>query len=147
MIINKSLFLILLILTTSTTVLARDDIGDYSIADALSLEQAKEKLGDEIKFSFGTQPHSKILKNFGEKGTNKKTNAFGKTDEEACQWAFLSAMVSLKDRAVKEGGNAVVNIKSNYKNHETSSNETFQCGAGSIIAGVALKGKIVTLEN
>ncbi len=145
--INKNLFLMLLVMSISTTVLARDDVGDYSIADTLGLEQAKEKLGDEVKFYFGTQPHGKILKNFGEKGTNKKTNAFGKTDEEACQWAFLSAMMSLKDRAVREGGNAIVSIKSNYKNRETTSNETFQCGAGSIIAGVALKGKIVTIGN
>ncbi len=146
--INKNLFLMLLIMiTSSTTVFARDDVGDYSIAEALSLEQAKEKLGNEVKFFFGTQPHGKILKNFGEKGTNKKTNAFTKTDEEACQWAFLSAMVSLKDRALREGGNAVVEIKSNYKSHESISNDTFQCGAGAIIAGVALKGKIVTLGN
>ncbi|MDE1308731.1 hypothetical protein L9W77_17725 [Vibrio aestuarianus] len=77
----------------------------------------------------------------------KKTNAFNKTDEEACNWVFLSAMIALKDRAIKEGGNAVVNIKSNYKNNLTSSNDTFQCGAGAVMAGVALSGEVVKLKK
>lgn len=76
----------------------------------------------------------------------KKTNAFNKTDEEACNWVFLSAMIALKERAIKEGGNAVVDIKSNYKNNLTSSSDTFQCGAGTMIAGVALTGKVVKLK-
>jgi uncharacterized protein YbjQ (UPF0145 family) len=54
-------------------------------------------------------------------------------------------MLALKDRAVKEGGNAVINIKSNYKNNLTSNKETFQCGAGAVIAGVALTGEVVKL--
>ncbi|POB08294.1 excinuclease, partial [Vibrio vulnificus] len=78
--------------------------------------------------------------------TNKKTNAFNKTDEEACNWVFLSAMIVLKERAIKEGGNAVVDIKSNYKNNLTSSVDTFQCGAGTMVAGVALTGKVVKLK-
>lgn len=73
-------------------------------------------------------------------------NAFNKTDEKACNWAFLSAMIALKDRAVREGGNAVINIKSNYKNNLTSSEKTFQCGAGALMAGVALTGEVVTLK-
>ncbi|MBD0786676.1 excinuclease [Vibrio sp. Y2-5] len=130
----------------SASSFARDDIGAYSIENALNLEAAKAKLGTDIKFYFGEQKHPKIIKEFGEFKTNKKTNAFNKTDEEACDWVFLSAMIALKERAVKEGGNAVVNIKSNYKSNLTSSESTFQCGAGTMIAGVALTGKVVKLK-
>lgn len=130
----------------SSAAIARDDIAAFSIADAMSLEQAKAKLGTEVAFYFGDQQYSSPKQNFGEFRTNKKTNAFGKSDLKACNWAFLSAMISLRDRALTEGGNAVVDIKSNYKNNETSSSETFQCGAGGVIAGVALKGKVVTLD-
>ncbi|EIU7865318.1 excinuclease, partial [Vibrio vulnificus] len=56
------------------------------------------------------------------------------------------AMIVLKERAIKEGGNAVVDIKSNYKNNLTSSVDTFQCGAGAMVAGVALTGKVVKLK-
>ena len=126
---------------------ARDDVGSYFIDDAMSQEQAKPRLGTSIQFYFGNQQHKAVSKNFGEFRTNKKTNAFGKSDKKACEWAFLSAMISLRDRAVKEGGNAVVNIRSNYKNNLTSSDTTFQCGAGAIMAGVALVGDVVILVD
>jgi len=125
---------------------ARDDVGSYSIADALSTETAKKKLGTDVQFYFGEQAYGETLNKFGELKTNKKTNAFNKSDQEACQWVFLSAMIALKKSAKKQGGNAVVNIKSNYKNNLTSSEETFQCGAGAMIAGVALTGEVVTLK-
>lgn len=131
----------------STSALARDTIGDYSIADALSIEKIKNGLGTEIRFYFGSQKHGKVLNKYGEFRTNKKTNAFNKSDKEACQWVFLSALLSLKDRAIREGGNAVINIKSNYKGNLTTSNETFQCGAGAFVAGVALVGDVVKLAK
>lgn len=144
---NRLTAMLCLVLSmTAQTSWARDDKLDFSIQDALAQEQAKEKLGDDVRFYFGSQKHGATLKNWGEVGTNKKTNAFLKSDQEACVWAFISAMVSLKNRALKEGGNAVINIKSNYKGIETVSDTTFQCGAGGIIAGVALKGTIVKIK-
>ena len=99
--------------TFSSPSFARDDINDYSLEKALSSSTAKAKLGENIAFYFGEQAYGEATKQYGEFKTSKKTNAFNKTDEEACNWAFLSAMIALKDRAVREGGNAVVNIKSN----------------------------------
>jgi len=125
---------------------ARDDVAAYSLADIMGSQLGKEKLGGEVKFYFGSSKHSRVLKEFGEFSTSKKTNAFGKSDTKACQWAFLSAMIALRDRALLEGGNAVVNIKSNYKHNLTSSNDTFQCGAGAVMAGVALTGSVVTIK-
>ncbi len=129
----------------SSSVLARDDVAEFSIKDALSQEQAKEALGDEVRFYFGNQRHGAIIKNWGEVSTNKKTNAFLKSDDEACNRAFLSALKSLKQRAIKEGGNAVIKIKSNYKKEVVESDTTFQCGAGNIMAGVALIGAVVKI--
>ncbi|MCU4676643.1 excinuclease [Catenovulum sp. 2E275] len=144
----KSIKAILLVGITllSSSAFARDDVGSYSVADALSTEDAKAKLGSDIQFYFGEQSYGAIDKNFGEFSTNKKTNAFNKSDKEACEWVFLSAMIELKNRAQREGGNAVVEIKSNYKGNLTSSNDSFQCGAGTFLAGVALTGKVVTLK-
>ncbi|HAS6159136.1 TPA: excinuclease, partial [Vibrio vulnificus] len=83
----------------SSYTFARDDIGSYSIENALSSEAAKNKLGTDVKFYFGEQKFPKVVAEFGEFKTNKKTNAFNKTDEEACNWVFLSAMIVLKERA------------------------------------------------
>jgi uncharacterized protein YbjQ (UPF0145 family) len=128
------------------SVSARDDIADYSVADALATEQAKAILGDQIKFYFGDQKHGKVAKKFGEFGSNKKSNGVGKSDKEACERAFLSAMKSLRVRAQREGGNAIVNIRSNYRDITTSSKDTFKCGSGGIMSGVALLGEVVTLK-
>lgn len=132
---------------STSNAFARDDIQDHSFNDAMDQPAARTKLVGNIKFYFGDQDPGKIEKTFGEFGTNKKTNAFNKSDKEACQWVFLSAMITLKQRAEKEGGNAVINIKSNYKGNLTSSNDNFKCGAGSIIAGVALTGTVVRLAE
>lgn len=141
------LLLIISLLLVSSATYARDDVGSYSIKKALGLEQAKAKLGNNIKFYFGNQSYGAIISNYGQFRTNKKTNAFNKSDLQACQWVFLSAMISLRDRAVKEGGNAVINIKSNYKSNLTASKEKFQCGAGDLMAGVALVGTVVKLSR
>ena len=139
--------LLLSLLLIPSSVCARDDIGSYSIKEALDLEQSKEELGNDIKFFFGNQAHGKILKNYGVVRTNKKTSAFGRSDLDACQWVFLSAMITLRDSALTEGANAVINIKSYYRNDLTSSEDTFQCGAGAFVAGVALVGTVVTLAE
>ena len=135
-----------LILSLSQPGLARDDIGDYSVSNVLQTEKAKNKLGGNIKFYFGNQKHGKVKKRFGVYSTNKKTNAFGKSDQQACEHVFLSAMIQLKQKAEQLGGNAVINIKSNYRGNLTSSNTTFKCGAGGMVAGVALQGEVVKLK-
>jgi len=139
-----ALFTILLFVAGINVAWARETISSYSVSDALSGRE--DILGDNVKFYFGDQAHPGVAKDFGEVRTNRKTNAFNKTDKEACDWVFLSAMIALRDAAVNRGANAVINIKSNYKNNQTSSNDSFRCGAGGIIAGVALKGKIVKLK-
>ena len=134
-----------LIIVLSQPGFARDTIHNFPIASIMPTEKAKSKLAG-VKFYFGKQEHGKVIKRFGVFSTNKKTNAFGKSDQEACEHVFLSAMIQLQQRALSLGGNAVINIKSNYKNSLTSSNDTYQCGAGAVIAGVALQGEVVKLQ-
>jgi len=110
------------------------------------VKQPKINIGNDIQFFFATQKHGKVISNKGEIKINKKTNAFNKSDQEACEWVFLSAMIALKSAALKSGANAVINIKSNYKNNLTSNDKTFQCGAGAFIAGVALVGEVVVIK-
>lgn len=124
---------------------ARNSIETYSIDSALKTSDGK--VGADIALYFAGQPHPTVLKTFDEAATNKKTNSFGRSDELACQHVFLSAVLALQERARAEGGNAVINIKSNYKDHLTASATEFTCGAGAMIAGVALKGDVVTLKK
>jgi hypothetical protein len=121
--------------------LARDSRLKLPIKDAMETPAAKEQLGSEIKFVFGSKPAGG--KELGTYTANKKTNFANKSDKEGCEWAFLSAMVSLKQRAIAEGGNAVVNIQSYYKKNEFSSATEYECGAGAFVGGVALRGTVV----
>ena len=126
---------------------ARDTKHLLPIAAALESKDAKQKLDGSVKFYFGPNQTPAVLKKFGSDVSNRKTNAFGKSDEEACNWAFLSAMIALEQRAKELGANAVVNIVSYYKKVEMSSATEFECHAGALIAGVALKGEFVQVAE
>lgn len=133
------------LLLATTAAHARDEHLSLPLKDALETPAAKSKLDKGVKLYFGKQKHPKPVKTLGEWKTNKKTNAFNKSDKEACEWVFLSAALELQERARKEGGNAVINIRSNYKSHEKSSETEYTCGAGALMAGVAFKGTVVKL--
>jgi uncharacterized protein YbjQ (UPF0145 family) len=124
---------------------ARDTVESYSVSAALASEDGK--VDPEISLYFAGQPHSDVAQSFGEVTTMRRTNAANKSDDEACDHAFLSAVRALQGAARKQGGNAVINIKSNYRNVVSESATQFKCGAGAFVAGVALKGDVVTLKK
>jgi hypothetical protein len=126
---------------------AADDKVVLPIADALAAPQAKAKLDGSVAFYFGNTAHPAVLKSFGNFTTNKKSNAFGKSDAETCNWVLLSALITLQERAQNEGGDAVINIKSYYKKNEVSYDKEFECHVGTFVSGVTLKGDVVKLKR
>jgi len=126
---------------------ARDTTHLLPIAAGLENRDAQETLDGSIKFFFGAQQHPAVVSKHGTYVSNRKTNAVGKSDERACNWAFLSAMISLQNRAKQLGANAVVNIVSYYQKSVMSSETEFECHAGAVIAGVALKGDFVKIAD
>lgn len=132
-------------LLSCTAAHARDTTHLFSIEEALSTPAAQEKLNKGVKFYFGeTAP--KAATHLGTHVSNRKTNAFNKTDKEACEWVFLSSLLALQDRAIKDGGNAVINIHSFYKKKARHSDKEYECHAGAFVAGTALKGDVVKLD-
>lgn len=125
---------------------ARDTEHMYLYEDIMSTDEAKSKLDMGVKFYFGDQSHPPVARKLGTFVANKKTNALNKSDARACEWVFLSAMISLQKRAIREGGNAVINIQSYYKKNVINSATEFECGAGTFVAGVALRGTVVKLK-
>lgn len=137
----------ILALTFSTTALSRDTKHLLPLEDAMNTPDAQQKLDGSIKFYFANEGHPQIAQKIPGVTTNRKTNAFMKSDEEACSWVFLSAMIALQERAQQEGADAVVNITSFYDRKEMASQEDYECHAGAVIAGVALKGDIVKFAD
>ena len=134
-------------IVVSGAVYARNTIQQVGIEGALTHPKAEGKLDPSIQLFFGDQAHPAVEKTHGTWTANKKTNAVGKSDEFACQWAFISAMMSLQQRASREGGNAVINIRSYYYKNDFSSPTEFECGAGAVMAGVTMVGDVVTLAE
>jgi hypothetical protein len=129
----------------TTAAHARDTALKLPIKDAMETAEAKSQLGGDVKFFFGDQSHPAAKTTLGTYTSNKKTNFANKSDKEGCEWVFLSAMVALKQRALAEGGNAVINIQSYYKKKEFSSATEYECHAGAFVGGVALRGTVVKL--
>lgn len=135
-------------LSSMSIAVARDDRLMFPVKDALAKGQTtKDKIDPGIRLYFGKQKTPAVEKKVGEWTSNKKTNAANKSDQEACEIAFVSAVISLQERAKKEGGDAVINIKSVYKNENVENDTEFLCGAGTFVSGVALRGTVVTLKK
>ena len=128
----------------ASPVMAKDDRLKFSIENVLKSNKAKSVLYD-VPLYFADQTYPEPLRKQSGITTSQKTNAFNKSDKDACEWAFLSAIKALQNKAQNEGMNAVVNISSNYKHQKFASSKEFECGSGKIIAGVALKADIVKL--
>ena len=139
--------MISLLLIASSAADARETMVRISIEEAMTTSDTAVKSYVGIRFFFADQKHPEIITRIGTYTTNKKTNAFNNSVQQACKWALLSAIVTLQNRAIAEGGNAVVNIRSFYKKRDISSATEFECGAGAVVAGVALVGDVVKLAD
>ena len=133
-------FATLLTLAAAPTADARDNRQQFDIATAIAAGKADGTLDGTVQFHFKGARMPAVTNRLGAATTNRKTNAFGKSDATACQWAFLGAVKALQAAARDRGANAVIDIESNYKSQVFSSATQYECGAGGLMAGVALKG-------
>lgn len=126
---------------------ARDTTHYLPFEKVVQQMTAEKKLDGSVKFYLaGVQPRGKVNVISPGAATNKKTNAFNKTDEVACEWALQSALLTMQDAAKKVGANAVTNIVSNYKRVERKDASTYECHAGAVMAGVAIKGDLSKVD-
>ncbi|SUO93336.1 excinuclease ABC subunit A [Suttonella ornithocola] len=116
-----------------------DTRNTFSIAEALNSPEAAQVIDPSIELRFA-RGGGKIIKS----GlvSNKKTNGVNKSDVEACNWAFLSAVKQFQERAKAMGATKVVNLISYYKKMPYSSATQYECHSGNLMSGVALKGDL-----
>jgi uncharacterized protein YbjQ (UPF0145 family) len=128
--------------------LARDDRLMFPVSEGMERgKTTKDRIDPEIRVYFGKQKSPAVERKLGEFTANRKTNATNKTDKEACEISFVSAVISLQQRARREGGDAIINVHSVYKNENRASATEYLCGAGTFVAGVALRGTVVKLKK
>lgn len=138
---NKPLIIALATLLSAPVAHARETRVELPLQELVASPEAKAAgIDGSVRFFLAGQKTPKVSSRMGEDVTNKKTNAANKSDEEACRWVALSALKALQDGARSRGANAVVDIVSYYKKNEFKSASNYECYAGTILAGVALKG-------
>lgn len=118
---------------------ARDDKLLLPIQDALNSPEAVKVLNPDVQLYFAKSSGRVVQAGLV---TNRKTSSVGKSDEAACQWAFLAAVKQLQEQASSNHATKVTNIVSYYKKNSMASTNEYECHAGGVIAGVALKGDL-----
>jgi len=131
-------------LAISTVADARDERLRFPIADPMATTTAQQFTG--VQFFFGDSRHPAVGRSWGTLSSRKTTNAFGKSDKTACDWAFLSAVKSFWERAQRDGANAVIGIKSTTTGTPFSSSTEYECRAGGVMARVYLEGTVVQVR-
>ncbi|MFD2453452.1 excinuclease ATPase subunit [Ideonella paludis] len=126
---------------------ARDTPYMIALADVLAMPEANGKLDGSVKFFMKGQATPKVQQRFSEDVSNRKTNGVNKEDVEGCKWAALSALMAFQEKAKASGANAVVDIVSYYKKREVVNSTSFECHAGAVVIGVALKGTYAKVDN
>ena len=135
----KLLGILLVFMLMTVSSYSRDTKLLLPINSALKKGRAAGVIDRRIRVQFG----NRSLRGSQRKYTaNRKTNAFNKTDRVACEWAFLSSVKSLQDRARRQGKRSVSGIVSYHKRRTRSSSSKYECHVGGIIAAVALRGNI-----
>lgn len=124
---------------------ARDTAHFLDFQSVVNEATQAGRLDGSVKFYLNKTPAGAKIIN-ANVTTSQKTNAFNKTDEVACRWVLQSALIRLQEAAKAAGANAVTDITSYYKKNEWSDPTRYECHAGALMAGVALKGKLVILK-
>jgi len=125
---------------------ARDTASHFNFNSAVEQAVQAGVIDGSVRFYLAGVNVPGSIDRRNETITNQKTNAFGKSDAVACDHVFRSALIQLHRAAKNAGANAVVDIVSFYKRNEYRSSENYECHAGGVLAGVALKGTIATIR-
>lgn len=129
---------------------AADTLLTMPIDQALASQAAKERIDPNTKLLFGfnrlegaTDPTLYKTVKRVRRPVNKVQEGPVLTDAQLCETVFVQAVQDLQQRAAQSGSNAVMEIRSNWKDDETSSDSTYVCAKGAAYIGVALKATLV----
>jgi len=131
----------LVLLAAAPQAYAADRRVEIPFADVLNSPEAKEAgIDGSVRFYLAGQSTPGVAQRLGEDISNKKSNAFAKSDHTSCQRAMLSVLKAFQESAKRKGANAVIDFVSFYKRNEERSATNFVCYAGGIMAAVTMKG-------
>lgn len=120
---------------------AGDKVIHLSFEAGVAAARKAGSIDGSVKFYLaGNGPRGQIVND--NVTINRKTNAFGKSDEETCNHVLATDLIYLQNEAKQAGANAVVDIVSNYNDTAYRDSQNFECHKGFLMSGVALKAKL-----
>ena len=142
---KTSLLCALLLALAAPAAHARDEQRLCEIAAVLDSPAGKDRFDDTVQFFWADQDTPAPLQTYGIHTSERRGFSPTRTEQEACDQTFIEALAALRDAAKAAGANAVINIKSLYKNREFRSATQYECRVGYITASVTLEGRLVSL--
>lgn len=125
---------------------AADKVVHFPFANAVTAATASGKLDGTVKFYLaGNTPsgHVEVVSDY--LTVTRRTNAFGKNDQKACDWALQSALIAMQQGAKEAGVDALVDIVSDFGT-EYRDSVNYECHVGTLMAEVSLKVKRAKLQ-
>jgi uncharacterized protein YbjQ (UPF0145 family) len=130
----------LVLLAVAPQAYAEERRVEVPFASLLNSPEAREAgIDGSVRFYLaGRSPGA--VRRMGEGVSNKRSNAFAKSDQASCNRAMLSVLRSFQESAKQRGANAVVDLVSYYKKREERSATNYVCYAGGLMSAVTMKG-------
>ncbi|AND68992.1 hypothetical protein ATSB10_15380 [Dyella thiooxydans] len=126
---------------------AADKTVHLAFDHAVQAGLASGKLDGSVKFYLaGNTPPGQVQVVDDLVTTHKKTNAFGKSDQKTCDWAMLSALITLQSAAKDAGANAVTDIVGVHEGQEYRDPKNYECRVGFLMSDVDLKAKLAKVK-
>jgi len=142
---KAKIFTLAILLMAPAVSMAAEKVVHLPFQSAVAEATQNGKLDGSVKFYLaGSGPRGKVLDD--NVTVSRKTNAFGKSDEETCNRVLESDLISLQDDAKRAGANAVTDIVSNYNDVEFRDAQNYECHKGFLMSGVALKAKFAKVR-
>ena len=136
-----------LLTVLASSAFAADTRLELPLQELVNSPEAKAAgIDGSVRFYLAGQKTPAVVSRFGEDVVNRKTNGVGKSDAESCRWVALSVLKALQEGAKDRGANAVIDITSYFKKKEFRSATNYECHAGGIMSGIALKGTFVKIK-
>jgi|SRR5258706_11659398 len=127
---------------------ARAAVIVMDFQQALNSDDVKSALGHDVAFYLSGMTTPTIQKTFQVVGGRSTTIRGSGTPQKNCLRVLLKVLQTLHDQARRQGGNAVVNIVSDYKNKEVANSSTIECYTGdTVMAHVTLKGFVAVVDQ
>lgn len=126
---------------------ARDDQRLFDLATVLASAESRDRFDDTVRFFWSGENAPAPEQAFAIHTSERRTFLPTRTEREACDQSFIEALAALRDAAKVAGADAVVEIKSLYKNREFRSATQYECRLSYFAATVTLEGRLVRLSR